>query len=168
MDDTLYTHLESPIGTLLLLGDEERLSGLYTAPLCHEARLVHGARPADAPFARVRDQLEQYFAGERMTFELPLSMERGSAFFQSVWRELLEIPYGETTSYGELARRLGRPPTAARAVGLANGRNPISIIVPCHRVIGATGGLTGYAGGLERKRFLLDHEAALIRPTMAV
>jgi methylated-DNA-[protein]-cysteine S-methyltransferase len=168
MNDTLYTHLESPIGTLLLLGDgEERLSGLYTVPLCHDRRLRGTARSAAAPFARARDQLEQYFAGERREFELPLSMDRGSAFFQSVWRELLEIPYGATTTYGELARKLGHP-TAARAVGLANGRNPISIVVPCHRVIGASGSLTGYAGGLERKRFLLDHEAALIRPKLAV
>jgi len=158
MNDMLYTHIESPIGKLLLCGDEERLAGLYTAPRCHDAAVVRGARPATAPFARVREQLEEYFAGERLEFELPLSMDRGSAFFQSVWRELLEIPYGATTTYGELARKLGHP-TAVRAVGLANGRNPISIIVPCHRVIGASGSLTGYAGGLERKAFLLRHEA---------
>jgi methylated-DNA-[protein]-cysteine S-methyltransferase len=161
MNDMLYTHLESPIGRLLLLGDEERLSGLYTAPRALQA--IQGARRADAPFARARDQLEQYFAGERLAFDVPLSLDRGSAFARSVWRSLLEIPFGATVSYGELARRLGRPATAARAVGLANGRNPISIIVPCHRVIGATGALTGYAGGLERKRFLLDHEAAMAR-----
>lgn len=163
----LYTHLESPIGPLLVCGDEERLTGLYTAPRCEAPEIVHDARRAEAPFARVREQLEQYFAGERLAFDVPLSMAGGSAFFQSVWRSLLEIPYGDTTSYGEIARKLGHP-TAARAVGLANGRNPISIIVPCHRVIGAGGDLTGYAGGLERKRFLLDHEAALIRPKMAI
>ena len=157
----LYTHLESPIGRLLLIGDEERLSGLYTAP--RAAETVRDARRADAPFARARDQLEQYFAGERRAFDVPLSLERGSDFFQRVWRSLLEIPFGATISYGELARRLGRPAGAARAVGLANGRNPISIIVPCHRVIGATGALTGYAGGLQRKRFLLEHEAATAR-----
>ena len=163
----LYTQLESPIGTLLLCGDEERLTGLYTAPRCHAAEVVRDARRAQEPFARVRDQLEEYFAGDRLQFDIPLEMRGGSAFFQSVWRSLLEIPYGATATYGELARKLGRP-SAARAVGLANGRNPISIIVPCHRVIGAGGDLTGYAGGLERKRFLLDHEATLTRPKMAI
>jgi methylated-DNA-[protein]-cysteine S-methyltransferase len=163
MNDMLYTHLESPIGKLTLCGDEHRLTGLYTAPRCHDSALVRDARRADAPFARVREQLEQYFAGERVRFDVPLRLDGGSAFFQSVWRRLLEVPFGATTTYGELARELGRP-SAARAVGLANGRNPIAIIVPCHRVIGAGGDLTGYAGGLERKRFLLDHEAALMRP----
>jgi len=158
MNDMLYTQFESPIGPLLLCGDEARLTGLYTAPRCHDETVVGNARRADAPFARVREQLEQYFAGERLEFDLPLSFEGGSPFFQSVWRSLLEIPLGATTTYGEIARKLGRP-GAARAVGLANGRNPISVIVPCHRVIGASGGLTGYAGGLDRKRFLLDHEA---------
>jgi methylated-DNA-[protein]-cysteine S-methyltransferase len=167
MNDMLYTQLESPIGTLLLRGDEERLTGLYTAPRCHAAEVVRDARRAQEPFACVRDQLGEYFAGERLQFDIPLEMGGGSAFFQSVWRSLLEIPYGATATYGELARKLGRP-SAARAVGLANGRNPISIIVPCHRVIGAGGDLTGYAGGLERKRFLLDHEAALTRPKMAI
>jgi methylated-DNA-[protein]-cysteine S-methyltransferase len=161
----LYTHLESPIGSLLLCGDEERLTGLYTVPRCDDPALLRDARHADAPFARVREQLEQYFAGERLEFDLPLSLDDGSAFFQSVWGSLLEIPYGATTTYGELARRLGKP-AAARAVGRANGRNPISIIVPCHRVIGSAGDLTGYAGGLERKRFLLAHEAASSRPRL--
>lgn len=167
MNDMLYTQLESPIGPLLLCGDEDRLTGLYTVPACHRPGLVRDARHAETPFARVREQLEQYFAGERLAFDVPLSLDRGSAFFQSVWRSLLEIPYGATASYGELARKLGRP-SAARAVGLANGRNPIAIIVPCHRVIGAGGDLTGYAGGLERKRFLLEHESAFMRPKMAV
>ena len=159
MKHMLYTHLESPIGKLLLCGDEERLTGLYTAPRCHAAEVVRDARRAQEPFARVRDQLEQYFAGERLEFDVPLSLDGGSPFSQSVWRSLREIPYGATITYGELARKLGHS-TAARAVGLANGRNPIAIIVPCHRVIGAGGDLTGYAGGLERKRFLLEHEAA--------
>jgi methylated-DNA-[protein]-cysteine S-methyltransferase len=167
MNDMLYTRFESPIGTLLLCGDEEHLTGLYTAPRCDDAALVSHATRAEAPFACVRDQLEQYFAGERLEFDVPLSFEGGSAFFQSVWRSLLEIPYGATATYGELARKLDHP-TAARAVGLANGRNPIAIIVPCHRVIGSNGDLTGYAGGLERKRFLLDHEMDVMRPKMAV
>jgi len=158
----LYTHLESPIGPLLLCGDEHRLTGLYTAPGCHDSPLARDARRAEAPFARVRDELEEYFAGERLKFDIPLGMDGASPFFQSVWAKLLEIPYGATTTYGELARELGRP-SAARAVGLANGRNPIAIIVPCHRVVGAGGDLTGYAGGLDRKRFLLEHEAALVK-----
>lgn len=163
----LYTHFESPIGKLLLCGDEECLTGLYTTPRCEDAAVVRDARRADAPFARAREQLEQYFAGERLEFDIPLGMDEGSPFFQSVWRKLLEIPYGATATYGELARELGRP-SAARAVGLANGRNPIAIVVPCHRVIGAGGDLTGYAGGLERKRFLLGLEADVLRPKMAI
>src|ERR1700733_2859517 len=167
MNDMLYTQLERLIRTLLLCGDEERLTGLYTAPRGHAAEVVRDARRAQEPFARVRDQLEEYFAGERLQFDIPLEMRGGSAFFQSVWRSPLAIPYGATATHRELARTIERP-SAARAVGLANGRNPISIIVPCHRVIGAGGDLTGYAGGLERKRFLLDHEATLTRPKMAI
>jgi methylated-DNA-[protein]-cysteine S-methyltransferase len=161
MTNTLYTHLESPIGKLLVCGDEERLTGLYTVPRCHDSALLNGARRAEMPFDRVSEQLDQYFAGERLEFDLELGFDSASAFCQSVWRSLLEIPFGDTTTYGELARKLGRP-SAARAVGRANARNPISIVVPCHRVIGSAGDLTGYAGGLERKRFLLRHEAALL------
>jgi len=104
----------------------------------------------------VKRQLEEYFAGERTIFDIPLAPE-GAPFEREVWRALEEIPYGETVSYGEIARRVGQP-TAARAVGTANGRNPIAVIVPCHRVIGADGSLTGYGGGLERKRLLLELE----------
>ncbi len=154
----LYTDMSSPIGRLLLYGDERRLSGLYTPPGSEDPAVASGWRRADAPFAPFREQLEAYFDGECREFDVPLDMEGATAFHRSVWRALLEIPYGTTTSYGELARQIGRP-TAARAVGAANGRNPIAIIVPCHRVIGAAGGLTGYAGGLDRKRFLLRHEA---------
>jgi methylated-DNA-[protein]-cysteine S-methyltransferase len=110
-----------------------------------------------APLVDAAEQLEQYFAGERTEFELELA-PRGTEFQQRVWRLLLEIPFGETTTYGALAQRLGDPRTV-RAVGLANGRNPISIVVPCHRVIGANGKLVGYGGGLDRKRALLAHEA---------
>ena len=109
------------------------------------------------PFASVQRQLSEYFEGRRDTFDVPLVMD-GSPFERSVWRALQEIPYGETVSYGEIARRVGQP-SAARAVGLANGRNPIAVIVPCHRVIGADGTLTGYGGGLERKRVLLELES---------
>jgi methylated-DNA-[protein]-cysteine S-methyltransferase len=154
----LYTYMPSPIGRLLLCGDEERLSGLYTPPASEDPDLVRGRRRADVAFARVREQLEAYFDGERVEFDVPLSFDGAPAFFESVWQRLLAIPFGTTVTYGELARELGRP-SAARAVGMANGRNPISVIVPCHRVIGAGGGLTGYAGGLDRKRYLLRHEA---------
>ncbi len=105
-------------------------------------------------------QLDEYFAGDRREFDLPL-VPLGSEFQRRVWDGLLEIPYGETISYGELAREIGRP-AAARAVGMANGQNPISIVIPCHRVIGADGALTGYAGGVERKRLLLEHESATL------
>ena len=113
---------------------------------------------ADAsPFDETRRQLDEYFAGQRHIFDLPLAAE-GTEFQLAVWRELTHIPFGETCSYGDIARRVGRP-AASRAVGAANGRNPISIIVPCHRVIGSTGALTGYGGGEARKRWLLEHEA---------
>jgi methylated-DNA-[protein]-cysteine S-methyltransferase len=111
---------------------------------------------SEEPFAEVRRQLDEYFAGERVEFDLELASD-GSDFEQRVWRALAEIPYGETISYGELAHRIGHP-DGARAVGMANGRNPISIVVPCHRVIGADGSLTGYGGGIDRKRFLLELE----------
>jgi methylated-DNA-[protein]-cysteine S-methyltransferase len=114
-------------------------------------------RPDDDVFAVLRDQLTEYFAGERRAFDLPLAL-RGTEWELRVWRALLEIPYGETRSYGEIARGVCTV-RAARAVGLANARNPIAVVVPCHRVIGADGSLTGYGGGLERKRFLLDLEA---------
>jgi methylated-DNA-[protein]-cysteine S-methyltransferase len=111
---------------------------------------------AAAPLAAAIRQLSEYFAGSRRVFDLPLRMQ-GTLFQQRVWRQLAEIPYGTTWSYGELAKRIDNP-SASRAVGLANGRNPISILVPCHRVIGADGSLTGYGGGLDRKRWLLAHE----------
>lgn len=154
----LYTYIPSPIGRLLLCGDELRLTGLYTPPASEDPVVARGWRRADAPFVRVREQIEAYFAGERVEFDVPLNLDGATAFHRSVWQRLLEIPYGTTISYGRLAAQLGRP-TAARAVGAANGRNPIAIIVPCHRVIGSAGSLTGYAGGLERKRYLLRHEA---------
>jgi methylated-DNA-[protein]-cysteine S-methyltransferase len=115
--------------------------------------------PADSPFPDVIEQLAGYFAGERTEFELPLALA-GTAFQREVWAGLQRIPFGETMTYGELAEHIGKP-GAARAVGLANGRNPIGIIVPCHRVVGSGGGLTGYGGGLDRKQHLLDLERSV-------
>jgi methylated-DNA-[protein]-cysteine S-methyltransferase len=151
----LYTQISSPIGQLLLDGTEHGLQGLHMSPAAPRP----GWRSARDPFANAVEQLEQYFAGKRVEFDLELDM-RGTDFQKSVWEALLTIPYGETRSYGEIARQIGRP-DRARAVGAANGSNPISIIVPCHRVIGADGSLTGYGGGLDRKRFLLDHESGV-------
>jgi methylated-DNA-[protein]-cysteine S-methyltransferase len=152
-----YCHYESPVGRLLLTCDGTALTGLYMEPSRKAQSTdgwVHDGTVGPLP-ATVR-QLTEYFAGTRRTFDLPLR-PRGTPFQERVWRELLEIPYGQTWSYGELARRIGNP-SASRAVGLANGRNPISLVVPCHRVIGADGTLTGYGGGIERKRWLLGHE----------
>ena len=156
----LHTTIDSPIGELLLVGDEERLRGLYMQDGRTRMAVRSSWLEADEPFADAREQLGQYFAGERTGFDLPLATQ-GTDFERSVWAELERIPYGQTTSYGEIARRIGRP-ERARAVGAANGRNPISVIVPCHRVIGANGSLTGYGGGLERKRFLLELEGGAL------
>ena len=155
-DSTWYTMVASPIGELLLLSDGHALLGLSMQEGRHPIRIQPDWQPAQAPFAAVREQLTEYFAGSRTTFDVPLQMA-GSPFQLRVWQALCDIPYGTTTSYGELARRVGKP-SAARAVGLANGQNPIAVIVPCHRVIGADGSLTGYGGGLDRKRFLLGLE----------
>ena len=154
------TCLESPLGLVRLFANEGAL-----------VRLDLDAGPPP-PGAVERDdlpvlvegkrQLAEYFAGERTAFELPLAAG-GTEFQERVWAALVEIPFGETTSYGEIARRLGLPPGASRAVGAANGQNPIAIMVPCHRVIGANGALTGYAGGIEKKRWLLAHEAGARR-----
>ena len=156
----LYTTVPSPIGDLLLLGDEDGLRGLYMPPHRWGPEGIDPAwRRADEPFAAARVQLGEYFAGERRVFDLKLN-PTGTEFRRRVWAALEEIPFGETRTYGQIATRLGDP-SASRAVGLANGRNPISIVVPCHRVIGANGSLVGYGGGLDRKRALLDHEATV-------
>jgi len=155
-----FCHFESPIGRLLLTSDGAALTGLYMLPT-KKAALTDGwiegttARPLSAAIR----QLREYFAGSRRAFDLPLRLH-GTSFQSSVWRELHGIPFGRTWTYAELARRIGKP-AASRAVGLANGANPISIIVPCHRVIGSDGSLTGYGGGLERKRWLLEHEGGV-------
>ena len=152
-----YCYLNSPIGDLLLAGDDDGLS-LIGFP---QGKMRHDPEPDwifnENPFTAARQQLEEYFAGERKDFDLPLHLS-GTDFQVQVLRELQRIPYGETTSYGDIAERIGRP-KAMRAVGAANGRNPIPIIVPCHRVIGSSGDLTGFGGGLDTKEALLRLEA---------
>ena len=153
-----YTSYPSCIGPLLLMSDGRALTGLHTDSDKHRPPLAADWVGDDnaAPFAQVRAQLDAYFGGRLTEFDLPLAPQ-GTAFQLQVWQRLCDIPFGETISYSELARRIGNP-KASRAVGMANSRNPISIVVPCHRVIGADNSLTGYAGGLERKRALLEHE----------
>jgi len=142
--------IETPIGPLLLSAEGGRLSGVSFADSPH-------ARSSDPVLLEAEAQLHDYFAGRLQRFELPLA-PRGTDFQLSVWQALLELPYGSTSTYSKLAAVIGRP-SACRAVGAANGRNPLAVIVPCHRVIGASGELTGYGGGLERKRVLLALEA---------
>lgn len=153
--------MESPLGTLRLVADREALTGLYLPD--HKGMPVLDARAASSHpvLERARAELTAYFAGRRATFDLPLAMA-GTPFQREVWAALVAIPFGETRTYADLAKQLGRP-RAVRAVGAANGKNPISIVVPCHRVVGASGALTGYAGGVEAKRWLLEHERAMIR-----
>lgn len=167
----IYAYVESPIGRLLLQSDGEALTGVSMdvpdaaaptepvdrSPATSAQRWRHDASGGVLPLAS--RQLDEYFAGTRRDFDLPLRLQ-GTPFQQRVWAVLTEIPYGVTWSYGQLAKRINNP-NASRAVGLANGRNPISILVPCHRVIGADGSLTGYGGGVERKRWLLAHEGLL-------
>jgi methylated-DNA-[protein]-cysteine S-methyltransferase len=163
----IFCYVESPIGRLTLTSDGVALTGLYMGtPAKRPAFGKEWAQNGAAgPLPMVVRQLQEYFAGKRRKFELPLRMQ-GTAFQQRVWRELIEIPYGETWSYGQLAKRIGNP-SASRAVGLANGRNPIAVIVPCHRVIGADGSLTGFGGGLPRKRWLLTHEGMPVTRPLA-
>ncbi|HTZ92815.1 MAG TPA: methylated-DNA--[protein]-cysteine S-methyltransferase [Streptosporangiaceae bacterium] len=151
----------SPIGPLTLVAEDGQLTALYMEAQQHrpdEDALGLPGDPADAPFAEAARQLSGYFAGQLTEFDLPLA-PTGTAFQRQVWAALQTIPYGQTWSYGQLADKIGRP-TAVRAVGLANGKNPIALVIPCHRVIGSDGSLTGYGGGLDRKRFLLGLESA--------
>ncbi|MBO2461353.1 methylated-DNA--[protein]-cysteine S-methyltransferase [Actinomadura violacea] len=155
------THVvvDSPVGPLTLVALDGALCGLYMVNQRHRPPQESFGTPGDPtaePFAVTTEQLTAYFAGELTEFDLPLNL-RGTPFQGRVWAALQEIPYGETTTYGELAVELGKP-SASRAVGLANGKNPVGVIVPCHRVVGSTGSLTGYGGGLDRKRYLLDFE----------
>jgi methylated-DNA-[protein]-cysteine S-methyltransferase len=153
---TFYSHIDSPLGRLFVQGDGQFVTGLFM-PQHKGWRGPDAAwQRSDASFTAVRAQLAEYFAGERQQFDVPLKLA-GTPFQQNVWRELVRIPFGTTITYAQLAERVGKP-TASRAVGATNGRNPISIIVPCHRVIGANGKLTGYAGGLDKKQWLLAWE----------
>jgi methylated-DNA-[protein]-cysteine S-methyltransferase len=154
----LFTYHHSPLGALLLTGDRQSLTGIYLPQQKYYPTLGPGGEedPDAEPFEATRTQLDGYFAGDRHSFDLPLAPV-GTEFQHQVWHLLRQIPYGETRSYGDLAQDL-KLPGGARAVGAANGRNPLSIVVPCHRVIAASGALTGYAGGLDRKQLLLRHE----------
>lgn len=151
-----YSYVDSPIGPLLLSGTKGCLSGLYFST----GGKARGPDPqwqhSDAEFLPVKQQLDEYFAGERKIFDLKLA-PKGTPFQRSVLAALQDIPYGETRSYGEIAVAIGNP-KSVRAVGSANGNNPIALIIPCHRVIGSNGSLTGFGGGLETKRFLLEFE----------
>jgi methylated-DNA-[protein]-cysteine S-methyltransferase len=158
MPVTYWHQMDSPVGALLLAGDASALTEVYFQSGRHPRRPAPEWRRDAAPFAEAVRELEEYFAGRRRKFTLPLA-PRGTPFQLSVWQALRAIPYGETLSYGELARQLGCP-AGARAVGLANGANPLPIVVPCHRVIGADGSLTGFGGGLAIKRALLALEGA--------
>lgn len=152
--------MPSPLGPLLLVAGEDGLRRILLPERGAAVAPAPDWQRDDAALALAREQLEAYFAGQRQTFDLPLAPE-GTPFQQAVLRALAEIPYGQTRSYGDIARRLGQP-TASRAVGAANGRNPLAIVLPCHRVIGSDGSLTGYAGGLPAKRWLLRHEGVAI------
>jgi methylated-DNA-[protein]-cysteine S-methyltransferase len=157
-----FCYVESPIGRLMLTSNGVAITGLYmnlyrnkpTKLPALDGDWVNNA--TIDPLPKAIRQLNEYFAGTRREFDLPLSMD-GTEFQRRVWRELTKIPFGKTWSYGQLAKRIGNP-NGSRAVGLANGRNPIAIIVPCHRVIGANGSLTGFGGGIDRKEWLLAHE----------
>jgi methylated-DNA-[protein]-cysteine S-methyltransferase len=151
-----YDYLDTPIGRLLLAADDAGLRYVEFERADQGERIGPSWRRDRVGLGDVVAQLEAYFAGELHAFELPLAAE-GTDFRKSVWDALVRIPYGETISYGELARRIGDP-SASRAVGAANGANPLPIIVPCHRVIGANGKLTGFGGGLPVKQWLLEHE----------
>ncbi|HEY4929259.1 MAG TPA: methylated-DNA--[protein]-cysteine S-methyltransferase [Acidimicrobiales bacterium] len=153
---TLVTTVDSPIGPLTLMARDGSLTHLVIEDQAHATEPPVGSERDDDVFADVATQLDEYFAGTRTAFDVPMTLA-GTDFQRRVWAELCAIPYGQTISYGELARRVGNP-KASRAVGLANGRNPVAVIVPCHRVIAADGSLGGYGGGLDRKVHLLGLE----------
>ena len=157
-----YTYVDTPLQPLLLTSDGSALTGVYMALQKYGPQIGASwiGREDICPFEEARQQIADYFAGKRLTFDLPFNAA-GTAFQKRVWEELTRIPYGQTISYGELARRIGNP-GASRAVGLANAHNPLSILVPCHRVIGASGKLTGYSGGTDRKNALLAFETSVL------
>lgn len=156
-----YTHMDCPVGRILLARVDEGITHLLFDNAKYPARNRDSWRRDDASLRDAVEQLQEYFAGERLAFDLPIAPS-GTPFQKKVWNGLRTIPCGETRSYGQLAAQIGYP-EASRAVGAANGRNPIGIIVPCHRVIGANGALTGFAGGLHVKQALLEHEARMVR-----
>ena len=157
-----YTYVNSPLGPMLLTGGDA-LCGCYFVGQRYQPEMAADwQEDAMLPiFRQAAEQLASYFAGESRQFDLSLDLAAGTAFQQRVWAALTAIPFGTTVSYADIARSIGNP-KGVRAVGLANGRNPISIIVPCHRVIGSDGSLTGYGGGIERKEWLLRHEGVLL------
>lgn len=163
MKKEFYTTLKSPLGEILLTASDKGLTGLYTSGHALYRKARRGSK-SPKPFRTIEKQLNEYFAGKRRRFKVSLDCE-GTPFQKRVWKALLKVGYGRTATYGELARAL-KTPRASRAVGMANGKNPVCIIVPCHRVIGAGGKLTGYAGGLKAKAWLLDHEAGKTRPAV--
>lgn len=157
MTDVRHTVIDSPYDPLTLVAVDGELSRIHMTEQRHRPAEETFGEPDPRPFGEAIRQLDAYFAGELTEFDLPLKLI-GTPFQLRVWQRLRTIPYGETRTYGELAEALGHP-GASRAVGLANGKNPVSIVVPCHRVVGAGGSLTGYGGGLGRKRRLLDFES---------
>jgi methylated-DNA-[protein]-cysteine S-methyltransferase len=163
MEALQFRSIDSPVGTLTLAGKGGRLMHLRMVDQTYEPSR-DGWAPDEDAFPDAVEQLEAYFAGDRIDFDLELDL-LGTAFQRRVWEALLTIPYGETRSYGEIAQQIGSP-SAFRAVGLANGHSPIGIIVPCHRVIGSNGSLTGYGGGIDKKRALLDLEKSRAAPAL--
>ena len=155
-----YSYISSPLGRMIIKGDGRFVTGLHFPHQTGRSGADASWIESDSPFVAVRRQLAEYFAGERRQFDVPVKLV-GTPFQKRVWQELLKIPLGEIITFSQLAERVGKS-TASRAVGNANGRNPISIIVPCHRVIGADGTLTGYAGGVDRKKRLLALEKAAV------
>jgi methylated-DNA-[protein]-cysteine S-methyltransferase len=155
-----YTHMNSPVGPLLIAANADGLWLIeFEHPRHPESRKADWVQGNSSLLREARRQLDAYFAGRLRDFDLPLAT-RGTAFQRRVWQALREVPYGATRSYADIARQLGNP-NATRAVGAANGRNPVPIVVPCHRVVGADGSLTGFGGGIDTKRFLLQLERAL-------
>ncbi|MGU7784438.1 methylated-DNA--[protein]-cysteine S-methyltransferase [Burkholderia sp. PU8-34] len=153
--------IASPLGDIVMRIEDECVTGLFFVGQKYfpSISIATGDRPASPVARKTQEQIAEYFAGARTTFSVPRHL-RGTGFQRRVWKELLSIPFGTLVSYGELTQRIGLPVSAARAVGGAVGRNPVSIMVPCHRIVGATGSLTGYAGGIDRKRALLALEGA--------
>ena len=165
-DPHFFTTMPSPVGELTLVATTHGLRAVLWPDDEDRVKLPEAMHEDStcAVLVDARRQIGEYFAGQRTTFDLPLDL-RGTEFQRAAWMALADIPFGTTASYGEQAARIGRP-TAVRAVGAANGRNPVSIVLPCHRVVGSNGSLTGFAGGLDSKRLLLQHEGALGEPTL--